>query len=100
MPQSVRTTPEADADIADAFAWYEVRVRGHGSDFLAELAATFSFLEEFPGAYLKMRGETRRAVVPRFPYGVVYLVDPDSTSVTGASHFHRDPPAWPVNTVV
>ncbi|WP_373068904.1 type II toxin-antitoxin system RelE/ParE family toxin [Gemmatimonas sp.] len=100
MPRPVLPTPVADADIADAFAWNEVRVRGHGSDFLAELAATFSFLEEFPGAYLKMRGETRRAVVLRFPYGVFHLVDPDSTSVTGVLHFRRDPPAWPVNTDV
>ena len=95
MPRPVLTTPEADADIEDAFGWYETHAPGLGSDFLAELAVTFSSLEEFPEAHPKIRGETRRAVIHRFPYGVFYIAGPDLTSVTGVLHFRRDPRAWP-----
>jgi len=95
MPRRVLTTPEADADIADAFDWYEAQRAGLGPEFLAEVAAVFSYLEAFPEAHTAIRGATRRAIVHRFPYGVFYIVDPDSVSVTGVLHFRRDPHAWP-----
>jgi toxin ParE1/3/4 len=34
--------PEAEADIAQAFGWYEDRVSGLGSEFLLVLDATFN----------------------------------------------------------
>lgn len=34
--------PEAEADIAEAFDWYEARVRGLGSEFLLVLDAIFN----------------------------------------------------------
>jgi plasmid stabilization system protein ParE len=87
MPRRVLTTPEAD--------WYEAQRPGLGPDFLAEVAAIFSYLEAFPEAHAAIRGETRRAIVHRFPYSAFYVVDPDSISVTGVLHFRRDPNARP-----
>jgi plasmid stabilization system protein ParE len=95
MPGRVLTTPEADADLADAFDWYEKLRSGLGAAFLAEVAVVLSHLESYPEAHAIIRGETRRAIVHRFPYGVFYVVDPDLTSVTGVLHFRRDPVAVP-----
>lgn len=100
MPHPVLTTPEADADIADAFDWYEAQRPGLGAEFLAEVAAVFSYLEAFPDANAAIRGDTRRAIVHRFPYGVFYIVDPDLISITGVLHFRRDPHEWPTQTDV
>ena len=100
MPRPVFTTPEADADISDAFEWYDARLSGLGADFLGELAEVFSSLEAYPEAHALIRGETRRAVVHRFPYSVFYIVDPDSIVVTAVLHFRRDPRAWPGSTDV
>ena len=100
MPRPVFTTPEADADIRDAFAWYEARLPGLGADFLGEVAIVFSSLEAFPEGHAIIRGETRRAVLHRFPYSVFYVVDADSIAVTAVLHFRRDPRSWPASTDV
>ncbi len=91
MPGRVLTTPEADADLAAAFDWYEAHRAGLGSDFLAEVAAVFSYLEGFPEAHAAVRGETRRTMVHRFPYGVFYIIDRDSVAVTGVLQDSDDP---------
>lgn len=96
MRRRVVTTPEADADIADAYEWYAALRPELGTDFLAELAVTFMQLEQFPEAHAVIRGETRRAILKRFPYSVFHIVDPDAVTVTGVLHFRRDPQVWPL----
>ena len=38
----IGTTPEADADIAAEYDWYEALREGLGDDFLAEFALVFT----------------------------------------------------------
>src|SRR5574341_1164690 len=68
--------PEAEADLDAAFTWYEQQRPGLGSEFLAEVAYTFSQVEESPKRYPVIRGMTRRVLVRRFPYAVFYVLEP------------------------
>jgi toxin ParE1/3/4 len=42
MSRELIIRPEAEADIAEAFGWYEARVSGLGSEFLLVLDAAFN----------------------------------------------------------
>ena|SRR5439155_20103283 len=85
---------EARADLADAFTWYEEQRAGLGSEFLAEVALVLESIEGSPEAYGVVRGQTRRALVRRFPYAVFYVRDPDLIAVTAVMHGRRDPRRW------
>lgn len=85
---------EAQADLGDAFRWYESQREGLGSEFLAAVALVLEHIDENPVAYPIIRGTTRRALVRRFPYAVFYLVDPDVVAVTAVMHGRRDPRQW------
>ena len=86
--------PEARADLTDAFGWYEGQRAGLGSEFLAEVALVLDRIERMPEAHAIIRGQTRRALVHRFPYAVFYILDPDVIAVTAVMHGRRDPTRW------
>ena len=94
MQPRLLLAPEARADLADAFAWYERQRQGLGSEFLAEVARILEVIEDAPERYAIVRGSTRRALVHRFPYAVFYILDPDVVAVTAVMHGRRDPRRW------
>ncbi len=94
MPPRVSIDPEAREDLAAAFDWYEEQRPGLGSEFLAEVAHVLTTIEEHPEQSPIIRGETRRALVHRFPYAVFFIRGSDLTAVTAIMHGKRDPRRW------
>ncbi len=86
--------PEAEADLEEAFGWYEDQRPGLGSEFFAEVARILQAIERTPEQHSIIRGHTRRALVRRFPYAVFFVVDPDLIAVTAVMHGRRDPRRW------
>ncbi len=86
--------PEAKADLAEAFDWYESQRPGLGSEYLAEVARVLEHIERGPEAYPIVQGQTRRALVRRFPYAVFYIIDPVLVAVTSVMHGRREPRRW------
>ncbi len=94
MPLRLLIEPEAETDVAAAFDWYEAQRCGLGSEFLAELAFTFESIRRNTDQYPIVSGRTQRALVRRFPFGVFFIVEPDSIAVTACFHCRRDPRRW------
>lgn len=94
MAREIVIEPEAGADLADANDWYESQRMGLGSEFLAEVAHTIRRIETFPEEHRVMRGDTRRALIRRFSYGIFYIVEPDLIAITAVLHARRDPRRW------
>jgi plasmid stabilization system protein ParE len=94
MPPRLHLSPEAEADLVEAFAWYEGQRPGLGSEFFAEVARVLERVENAPLQYAVVQGETRRAIVRRFPYAVFFIVDADVIAVTAVMHGRRDPQRW------
>jgi len=86
--------PEAQADLGEAFLWYETQRLGLGSEFLAEVALVLEQIERMPESFAIIRGQTRRALLHRLPYAVFYVLDPDVVAVTAVMHGRRDPRRW------
>jgi plasmid stabilization system protein ParE len=86
--------PEAEADIGDAYAWYEAQRPGLGQRYLVELPRCSEQVQSAPKRYQPVRAEARRALLRRFPYGVFFVSDERQVSVVTVLQMTRDPPLW------
>ena len=66
-------TPEAERDIAEAYAWYEDRRAGLGEEFLGAVDAWIRATCRTPEMYAVVYEEYRRGLLRRFPYAVFLL---------------------------
>jgi plasmid stabilization system protein ParE len=86
--------PEAEADIRDAYAWYESQQSGLGNRFIAEMSRCIADIELQPLRFQQIRAEARRALLRHFPYAVFFVATQDHITVVAALHMARDPAAW------
>jgi len=86
--------PEASADVAEAFSWYEQQRAGLGGELEAELTRTFGYLTDMPLASRLVHRTLRRALVRRFPFSVYYSVTGDLIEVRAVLHYRRHPSTW------
>ena len=86
--------PEAEAELAEAFDWYEHRVPGLGADFLMALDTAVDSILSNPLQHPALHRSIRRALLRRFPYQVLFLVEEDAIIVIAVFHGARDPRRW------
>lgn len=86
--------PLAEADLEEAFAWYEGRSVGLGLDFLRAADACFEGIRAAPLGYPAIYRGARRALLRRFPYGVFYVTDGSQTEVLACVHTRQHPRRW------
>ena len=94
MSNRLTIRPEAEADIAEAFDWYEEQVLDLGSDFLLCLDAVLNEIRRNPLLYPQIHREARRALVRRFPYQILYVYDDETITVIAVFHAKRNPKIW------
>jgi plasmid stabilization system protein ParE len=90
----VLVRPAAAADIEEAFLWYEGQRVGLGLEFRSELEATIDRVAANPQLYQVVHRNTRRALLRRFPYGVLYRAYPEAIIVVAVMHGRRAPKRW------
>ena len=92
----LRLRPEARLDLEAAARWYETQEPGLGRKFLHEVRQAFDRIRSNPEAYAEGYRNTRRALIWRFPYGVIYLPVPEQGSIVVLAVLHcgRDPKLW------
>lgn len=78
-----------------AFAWYEDRQPGLGTEFLRACEATFTTVARLPQAYRIVRPGVHRALLRRFPYMVFFQAFEDRIVVLGVVHVRQSPDVWP-----
>jgi hypothetical protein len=83
--------PEAELDILEAAIWYENERAGLGFEFEAELGEIYRRIVENPSQFPIQRGDLRRALFTRFPYGVYFRELDNMLVVAGVFHHHRSP---------
>ena len=85
--------PEAEADLAQAYTWYEQQRTGLGREFLEEVSRCLQSIEQRPQSFARVDDLTRRAIVHRFPYAMFFVVGTEAISVVAAFHMARHPDA-------
>lgn len=94
-PRPYRIFPRAEVDLTSAFDYYEAHAPGLGHEFLRAVEATLSWIARYPQAAPAVRGDIRRALLRRFPYGVFFDEQEAELRVLAVVHTHRDPASWP-----
>ena len=74
MIRKVVFRPQADEEVQSARLWYEEQHPGLGIDFANSIDEVIERISSNALAFPMVQGETRRAVVRRFPYGIYFRV--------------------------
>jgi plasmid stabilization system protein ParE len=94
MAAELIMAPEAEQDIAEAYAWYEGRRAGLGEEFLSCVDACIQAIRRTPEMHQRIHENYRRGVVRRFPYVVFYEFAEQTVTVYCVFHSSQDPDKW------
>lgn len=94
MTYDLIVRPEAEAELAEAFDWYEQQVDSLGSRFLLSVDATINSIQRDPLQYPILYKNVRRALTRRFPYQVLFIMSDLKIVVIAVFHGMRNPSVW------
>jgi plasmid stabilization system protein ParE len=94
MAADLILTPEANADLDEAYAWYEAQQVGRGEDFLTRVDACLRSVTRLPEMYAPFHGTYRRALVRRYPFAVFYEHHEGIVTVYSVFHTSQNPDRW------
>ena len=94
MAAELVVAPEAEADVAEAYAWYGHRRIGLGEEFLSSVDACLEGIRRRPEIYPVVHEAYRRALIRRFPYAIFYEFTEAKVTVYSLFHTSRDPDKW------
>ena len=94
MAAELILAPEAEQDVAEAYAWYEGRRPGLGEEFLSCVDARIEAICRTPRMHAVVHENYRRGLVRRFPYAVFYETGQGTVTVYAVFHTSRDPQKW------
>jgi plasmid stabilization system protein ParE len=67
----------ADEDLQAAFEWVGRHREGRGEGFISDVDRTLDQLRQFPRSGKVYRGRYRRLLIPKYPFGIFYVVETD-----------------------
>ncbi|RUO31870.1 type II toxin-antitoxin system RelE/ParE family toxin [Aliidiomarina sedimenti] len=94
MTYEIRFREEATQDLTQAASWYERQLPGLGHEFLDTVLYFLNSIADTPLKYPAVHKKIRRALMPRFPFGIFYRVEEGFILIFGVMHGSRDPTRW------
>jgi plasmid stabilization system protein ParE len=86
--------PAAAEEAEEAYRWYAKRSQRAADAFIAELDSAAASISEQPGRYAAYLHGTRRFLLRRYPYAVVYREIGPLAQVIAVAHAKRRPGYW------
>jgi hypothetical protein len=91
---SVFILHEAEVELWEAVAFYEDKCAGLGLDFEKEAKTAVEIIQKSPDRWPIRDDGTRRHLINRFPYLVVYIHHKKTVWVIAFAHCRRRPGYW------
>lgn len=91
---TVRFLKIAQIELDEAIEYYNSELPGLGDEFLLEVLNAIDRIQEYPEAWQIFTKNSRRCLVRRFPYGILYQVLESEILVAAIAHLHRNPDYW------
>lgn len=86
--------PPAEEEMVVAAQYYESHSPGLGAEFLDEVQRALEALSSNPRAVPVIKAGIRRRLLKRFPFGILYAVEPNTIVVLAVMHLRRRPGYW------
>ena len=81
-----------EIEIADT--WYQQRSADAAFEFVTELSDALQDIRQAPDRWPQYLHGTRRYVLNRFPFSIIYLDSPESVMIIAVAHSKRKPGYW------
>ncbi|PKQ29125.1 MAG: hypothetical protein CVT60_06955 [Actinobacteria bacterium HGW-Actinobacteria-10] len=94
MSLAVAFEPTAALELNEAADFYDLESPGLGTEFLDAVEAALTAVADMPPAFPIELGETRKRVISRFPYSVMYWFDDATVHVSAIAHHRQRPRYW------
>ena len=85
---------KAEKEFEKAISYYEKCKSGLGMDFANEVYTAINFAAQFPEAWSLISNNTRRCLVNRFPYGVIYRTKGGYLEIIAVADLRHKPDFW------
>lgn len=92
--RAARFLTPAREELLEAIAYYDLQSPGLGLELIGEVEQAVARAVAFPDHGSSHLGGTRRVVLPRFPFDVVYLPEAGDILVVALAHQKRSPGYW------
>lgn len=90
----LRFHPAARIEFREAVAFYESRSQSLGGEFAIEVLDRIETILKVPERWRPFEKDVRRCLMGRFPYGILYPVEPGHILILALMHFSRLPGYW------
>lgn len=90
----VRFRPEAEQEFKEARLWYRRQQLGLDSEFTRCVDEAVERIVRQPQMYPIALGSSRKTMVRRFPFQVIYEVSEHHIMILAVFHTKRDPQHW------
>lgn len=92
MANNLSIAPRAEADLKEAFQWYEARSVGLGHEFLRCVEARLNLIARLPQIFRRRGSIHRLAKIDRFPYAIYFVWEEAEAhvAVRRVLHFAQD----------
>jgi plasmid stabilization system protein ParE len=88
-------TRAASAELMEAQGWYEDEVPGLGRLFRQAVETVIERMSTNPRQFPVIYKNVRRALLRRYPYALMFVIEPgDTLTVVACFHGSRDPALW------
>ena len=84
----------AKQELDDAVNYLEMEFERLGESFKNEVRLAVERIRKHPLAWSTERGDVRRGLLHRFPYKLLYSIEPDHIFIIAVAHQHRQPDYW------
>ena len=94
MAYKLSIRKEAEADIAEAYRYYESCRENLGEEFISCIDEALSRIENNPKQFRAVFKYVRRLFVRKFLYGIYYTIHENDIIVLAVVHARRNPEHW------
>jgi toxin ParE1/3/4 len=91
-------TPSASAELIEAQDWYEREASGLGRRFRQAIDVSVERIGVNPRQFPVVFKNVRRALLRRFPYSLLFILEDEVLLVIACFHASRDPLHWQKRT--
>jgi plasmid stabilization system protein ParE len=92
--KSFQFHPDAREEFRSSTRWYRTQNPLVSSEFRLAVSGGIRLIAQAPQRWPKYIYGTRRFVMQRFPFSVVYLDDPELVTIVAIAHSKRKPGYW------